>query len=171
MKFFWNKKTKSNIYIGDITVVPRSGLKKGISDLAPSLTGPSDNVVEDTLCQLLDLPPKPPGVSATASDLALDVIVPEYDFGEFMLFNVGAFNVPFIWKPHITITGRLYEIGSGATIYAATVKHTVSWLSWGKTIFSLQKMFRIKANMSNDDVRRLTIEAATKLLSKILKNS
>lgn len=165
--FFWKKKTDGRVYSGEVFVVPRSGIRKFVSSLAPALDQRVDGVVEDTLLQLLDCPPKSLRKNAKPTDLALDVVVPEYDYGQFLFPQLGGYFVPLIWRPHITITGRLYVIDTGETISKATVKHSVSWSLWGKTALSVPKLLRIKSNMSDADMDRLTTEAFVKLLSKM----
>ncbi|MCB1386055.1 MAG: hypothetical protein KDJ80_08965 [Nitratireductor sp.] len=127
------------------------------------------SVVEETLRQLLDLPHRLSREPKVATDLALDVTVPEYNFGDALVFDAGVFVFPLAWRPSITVTGRLYKIDSGETIEAVTVKHTLNWLRWVGKILSVPRLLRIRASTSNADMARLTTEAVVKLLSKILK--
>lgn len=173
--FLKRKKAKGKIYAGEILVVPRAGLRKFVSSIHPPLDRQFDQnqgeVVEETLRSLLELAPKSERDPELETDLAIDIIVPEYDFGEFLVLSAGNFSFPVTWRPSILVTGRLYEIGSGKTINATTVKHSVSWPSWGGKILSLTKLLRFHSFMSRADMERLTTEAYIKLLSKILKNS
>ncbi len=168
---FKKEKTNGKIFAGEIVVVPGSGLKKFVSTLTPSFERQTEDIVEKTLCQLLDLPAKTSRQQQVETDMALDVIVPEYNFGELLLCEVGLFTIPFVWRPSITVTGRLYAIDSGKTVYAATVKHSPSWLSWGRKTLSFSKLMGIQANMSDADMERMTTEAIVELLSKVIKKS
>lgn len=169
--FLKKKKNRGRVYGGDIVVVPRSGLKKLFSNLSPPLEHQGEAAVEKFLRQLVDLPPQSSRNPRHATDMALDIIVPEHDYGEFMLYGVGNYGIPFIWRPGITITGRLYVIDSRETVFSATVKHTLSWSSWAKRVSSFSKFMRIRANMSDADIEHFVTEAVVKLLSKVLKNS
>ncbi len=149
-------------------MVPRSGLRKALSNFfEPTLDRQIDSLLETTLSQLLDCPPKAARNTADATDLAIDVIVPEYDCGEFSLPNWAGYFVPLVWRPSITVTGRLYVIDSGETISKATVKHSVGWLSFGRKVVSPPKLLGFQSYMTDADMERMTTEAAVKLLSKL----
>lgn len=164
---FRKKASRGNVYAGEIVVVPRSGLRNVVSNLAPALDRKIDGVVESTLLQLLDCPAKSSRTSTRANDLALDVVIPEHNYGEFMLPHWEGHFAPLVWRPSITVTGRLYLIESGETVSRATVKHSVSWSLWGKKIASLPKLLRFQSYMSDADMERLTTEAVVKFLSKL----
>lgn len=173
--FLRRRKAKGKMYAGEILVAPRGSWKKFVSGIHPPLDRQFDQkqggVVEETLQKLLELPPKAARNPMLDTDVALDIIVPEYDFGEFLVLSAGNFSFPVTWRPSILVTGRLYEIGSGKTIYATTIKHSLCWPSWGKKVFSLSKLLRIHSFMNRAEMDRLTTEAYIKLLSKISKNS
>ncbi|KAG1668177.1 hypothetical protein GQR58_017954 [Nymphon striatum] len=167
---FFKRKTKAKIYIGEIIIAPRFSTKNFFSTDLSNFEQQQNTFVEEALHESLNLPLKSSRQNGMATDRALDIIVTELNFGAFEQYCINNFNIPILWRPSISLTARLYSIDSDETIFATTIKHTVSWFSWIANMYSLKKIFSFQSQMTKTDIDRMTIEATLKLLTSIQKN-
>ncbi len=166
---FWKRLfgIRRSLYLGNITVTSSFSLKKGISKLNPPKFPVDPGLIEQTLREVMALSPVSSRAPANKSDLAIDITVSDFDMGEFMLFSALGFTIPFAWRPDIAMTAHVYQIDSGTTIFAHTVKQKLEWKVWLRKIRSPQALLRIKAFMDPDDVRYLVRKASLTLLKRV----
>ena len=131
-----------------------------------------DEAIKKAISDLITFPSASMRHISNDTDEAIDIVIPKYEFGEYFPYNIGWFFIPFFWRPTITITARTYNLSTNETIYAATVTQKMELIVWWKKNIRFSSLLSInRPNMSIAEIERFTIQAATKLLEKISKNS
>jgi len=179
------RKDKPRIYLGTLAVVPRSDFKRHFEQIkisrifdifGSSETEDLDAELYAALADLFALPPVSSREHAKDSDLALDVIIPKFQRGEFLPVHVGHLAIPFIpflWRPKVTIAARLVHIDSGQTKAAYVLTQKLEWKAFLKRILSLEALMwgaRSGPLFTTDDSRRLFYMACIRVLEKLRKH-
>lgn len=179
------RKDKPRIYLGTLAVVPRSDFKRHFEEVSwrrildffgSSKTEDLDTELHTALADLFALPPVASREQPKDSDLALDVVIPKFQGGEFLPVDVGQAVIPFIpfmWRPKVTVAARLVHIDSGQTRAAYVLTQKLEWMAYFKRILSLEDFFwesRGESLFTANDTRRLFYMACIRVLEKLRKH-
>ncbi|MGI9415095.1 MAG: hypothetical protein ACR2PM_15580 [Hyphomicrobiales bacterium] len=167
------------IFLGALAVAPRTDFKRFFESTAVTsifditgLLNPEDldGEIRKALTGLFTLPPISSRDPPKDSDLALDVIVPKFQSGEFIPVPVHRIIIPFFWRPKLTVAARLYVVETGQTLSTYSVTEKVGWKDYGKRLVSPYRMLDIEPMFTADDSKRLLYKACIKLLEKIKRD-
>ena len=170
------RKERPRIFLGTLAVAPRGDFKRffeytrthGPFDIEGWLgANDLDTELRTALTELFSLPPISSRETPRESDLALDVIIPEFQAGQFLPLDAGPVMIPIMWRPKVKVGGRLYVIDTGETRWTHTVSEKLKWRDTFKRVFTLSAVFWGRSPFTADDTKRLFYAASIRLLEKI----
>ena len=173
------RRERPRIFLGTLAVVPRSDFKRhfeytrthGPFDITGWLNAKDlDTEMRSALTGLFTLPYISDRETPRGSDLALDVVIPEFQVGQFLPLEAGPVIIPIMWRPKVKLGARLYVIDTGQTRSTYTVTEKFGWMEFGKRLFSLNTLLQVHAHFTPDDTKRLFYKASIKLLERIRKD-
>ena len=151
------------VYLGALTIVPPRGLNRFLGeDYSSSL--------ELFLDEMLGLPSVSSRTDPRPEDVALDVTLVEAISGDSDIAQIGIAVLPWILRPEVTLTGRLYRIDTGETVHAGTEKRSLSWYRSVKRAARPSAFFWCNETFSVDDVKALAGHAMVDLLRDCRKH-
>jgi len=170
------RRERPRIFLGTLAVAPRGDFKRyfeytrthgpfdidgwrGANDL--------DSELRTALTELFSLPPISSRETPKESDLALDVIIPEFQAGQFLPVNAGPVMIPIMWRPKVKVGGRLYVIDTGETRCTHTVSEQLKWRDTLKRVLTPSAVFWGHPPFTPDDTKKLFYAASIKLLETI----
>lgn len=173
------RRERPRIYLGTLAVAPRSDFKRhfeytrthGPFDLTGWLSAKDlDTEMRTALTGLFTLPPISDRETPRDSDLALDVVIPEFQAGQILPVEAGPVFIPIMWRPKVKVGARLYVIDTGQTRSTYSVTEKFGWAEFGKRLFSLNTLLQVHAPFTPDDTKKLFYKACIKLLERIKKD-
>ena len=173
------RRERPRIFLGALAVAPRSDFKRyfeytrthGPFDLEGWLNPKDiDTELRTALTDLFALPPVSCRETPRDSDLALDVIIPEFQAGQFLPINAGPVLVPIMWRPKVKVGARLYVIDTGETRSTHTVSEKLRWRETCRRVLSPKAIFWGSPAFSADDTKRLFYAACIKLLERVKRD-
>ncbi len=168
---FWRRLfgIRQPLYLGSITVASSFSLKKGLAKLAPVHNPVDPGVIEQTLRDIMALPPASSRMEPGSNDMAIDITVSDFDVGEFMFVPWIPVSVPLAWRPQISMTARVYRIDSGQDVYAHTVHQKLQWKIWLRRLRNPMAFFRMESYAKAEDLEYLVRRTCIKLLRRVQK--
>jgi len=105
---------------------------------------------------------------AKSSDLVIDVVVPDFQGGEFALDEL-ALSIPLaaMWRPKVTIASRIYYLKSQKTKKKFLVTQKMSIGEYLDRALSWRGFFRFKPLFDSKDLDYLTSLACFELLQRV----
>ena len=175
----WKKETRRKLFLGSVTVASSPSLKKGIS----SSWTPDDNdvkeLIQQSLLEILALPPLSQRDPDNGDDLAIDLTVSDYELGSFTYLGAGHYVVPLVWRPEIIMTARVYEPANDKTICAHTVRYRPSWKQWIRMNLSIRELIKTRGKLNPRDrspdvdaerIKRFVLQSCVNLLTKVQRD-
>lgn len=161
------RKEKPRVYLGALTVIPRTGIKKDFDSW--SLTGSIelDGSLKSNLIEIFCLPLSSSISDPLETDLVIDILITEFQLGA-ALFSDIAF--PIFWRPKITLISKLCNIRSGKTITVISITEKMPWIQFVSRIFTLQGIMQLKPTFNNNDLEKLLYIASGKVMAKIKRS-
>jgi len=163
-RFF--KKEKPRVFLGTLAVVPRTDFKK-VDEWGIFKSEDFDSHLRDRLMEVFSLPPYKDAENPKSSDLVLDVIIPNYQSGDYLDVDLGFFGVPLFWRPKVEIKSRLYYLTTNKTKKVFTVTEKLRWGSYIGKLFTWRAFFRFRPIFDSKDMDYLFLNACQKLLLKM----
>ena len=162
------KREKPNVYLGKITVVPRSHL---IRNLESNLYAGErlEESLSSHLKTIFDMPLVTECINLNKTDLAIDVIIESFQAGNYLEMHTGDFSFPIIWRPKIKIGSRLYNIRTGKTKAAILVTVKLPWKEYFSRLFTWRAIFGFRPMFDANDMRALLFQACLQLLQKTIR--
>lgn len=162
------KREKPNVYLGKITVVPRSYLRRGLENSL--YTGESlEDSLNTHLNEIFDMPLVGECISPNKTDLAIDVIIESFQSGNYLEMHAGEFSLPVAWRPKINIASRLYNISTGKTKSCVLVTIRLPWKEYFSRLFTWRAIFGFRPMFDADDMKILLSRACLQLLQKTIR--
>lgn len=162
------KREKPNVYLGKITVVPRSHLRRNLEDNL--YTGEKlEEPLNSHLNMIFDIPLASECINPNKTDLAIDVIIENFQAGNYLEMHAGDFSLPIIWRPKIKISSRLYNINTGKTKTAVLVTIKLPWKEYFSRLFTWRAIFGFRPMFDANDMRILLSQACLQLLQKTIR--
>lgn len=158
------KKTPPRIFLGNVAVVPRTDLKRYFDCYFNWDVPSAESFFTTKIRETLPLEPAQASNDPRKNDLALDIMVTKFQLGYADFLRLGYFDLPLIWRSKITVTGRLYYLGSEKTKAAFSVNETLNWFDFIKYIFSFRLFF---PKSDTQVIEYLLYKACVKLLLKM----
>ncbi|MCE5365333.1 hypothetical protein [Pseudomonas anguilliseptica] len=162
------KRKKPNIYLGKIIVVPRSNLRRNLEDNL--YTGERlEEALNTHLNMIFDIPLASECITPNKTDLAIDVIIENFQAGNYLEIYSGNFSAPIIWRPKIKIASRLYNINTGKTKHTALVTIKLPWKEYFSRFFTWRAFFGLRPMFDANDMKILLSQACLQLLKKTIR--
>lgn len=156
-------KSKSNIFIGSITIAPGLGICRY---LEKSVWNPEYNIeteLQKYLAELFYFPEAPTKENVQLNDFGLDIHISDFSTGEG--FFVEYF--PLIWKPKVELHAKLYNLSSGETLETIIVTEEASLREYLARALEWKALFNISETFTTDDMKVLVGRGSVRLLRKI----
>jgi hypothetical protein len=163
------KRTKANLYLGNLAVAPRSDFKRNLDEWALFGKEDLDSSIRQELENIFELPLASSISDPQKTDLGLDVVIPKFQSGDILDVSLGEIGFPLIWRPKIEVGARIYSLESGKTIHTATVTAKLGWKAYLSRLFSWRAFFRFKPMFDSSDMNILLQKACMELISKLRK--
>jgi len=159
------KKEKPRVFLGTLSVVPRTDFKK-IDEWGIFHREDIDTEFRHSLKEIFSLPPASDVNVPLKSDLVLDVVISQFQSG-------GAWNidiVPVFWRPKILIKSRLYSLKTKKTKSVFSVTEKLKWNIFFNRIFSWRGILHFRPVFDKKDMNFLLYKACHKLLLEMKKS-
>lgn len=166
------KKDKPKLYLGSVVVAPRKDIGRHF-DQWGALTGYDDidSSLSKSLKDFFNLPIVSDVSKVSPNDLALDIVIPNFQSGDCVEVMLGDFRFPIVWRPKIEIACRLYRVSNGKTQYVSTETVKMPWKSYFSRLVSWRGIFRHKPLFDSSDMELLMYRACGKILGKLSKHA
>ena len=164
-------KKPAQVFLGTLAVAPRSGFKSSVEQwtLFNRNTEDFDEGLRRSLEEIFTLPLARNVSDPKSSDLVLDVIVPDYQGGEFVLDEVAVIPLAAIWRPKVKVASRLYYLKSKKTKKKFLITQKMSMSEYLNRAFSWRGFFRFKPLFDSKDLDYLISLACYDLLKEVKK--
>jgi hypothetical protein len=162
------RREKPNVYLGKITVVPRSCLRRNLENNL--YTGESlEDALNNHLNIIFDIPLASECITPNKTDLAIDVIIENFQAGNYLEIHAVDFSFPIIWRPKIKIASRIYNINTGKTKKTVLVTIKLSWKEYFSRLFTWRAIFGFRPMFDAKDMTILLSRACLQLLQKTIR--
>ena len=163
------RKERSRVFLGSITVAPRTDLKRFLDE--PGWFGDSklDVGLRNSLEELFALPPAADVEHPEDKDLGVDILVTNFQMGEAFFIGLGRYGMPVFWRPKVTVSSRLFYLRSGETKAAFSVTEKVKWRHFIKRLFNPRTWLWTGSMFDEQDLDHLLQNACHKLLLKMTR--
>ncbi|WP_370977852.1 hypothetical protein [Agaribacterium sp. ZY112] len=166
-RFF--KKKKFSLYLGSLAVAPRSDFRRHFDEWSAFGKEDLDSSLRAQLIEIFELPLASTISQPTDTDLALDVVVPEFQSGDILDVALGDMGFPLAWRPKVDVAARIYKLDTGKTIHTASVTAKLGWKQYFSRLFTWRAFIRLKPMFDSSDLNLLLQRACLELLSKLRK--
>ncbi|AJQ94866.1 hypothetical protein [Gynuella sunshinyii] len=161
------RKEKPRVFLGNLAVVPRTGIKKHFDQWGAFESTDLDSSLSMNLKSIFSLPLASEVDSPRKTDLVIDVVVTKFQAGEALGCTAGDFGFPVMWRPKVSVSSRLYYLVSGATKSTFSQTEKMSLTQYLNRIFSWRAFWRFRPIFDSKDLEYLLYQACNKLLLKI----
>ncbi|MEM7358940.1 MAG: hypothetical protein AAF431_07580 [Pseudomonadota bacterium] len=168
-RFF--KKQSPRIFLGTLAVVPRSDFKSRAEQwtIFSNHQQDLDEGMRQNLKEIFTFPSAEAVSDPKSSDLVIDVMIPDFQGGEFALDELVSLPLAFMWRPRVKIASRLYYLKSQKTKKKFMVTQKMGFGEYLGRAFSWRGFFRFKPLFDMEDLDHLTNLACHELLIKVQK--
>lgn len=163
------KREKPRVFLGTLAVVSRTDIKRHIDQWGMLYDSNLDTPLQATLQEIFALPSASEVTLPTSTDLALDVLIPKFQSGDYWDVSMGEIGIPIFWRPRITVVARLYYLKSKNTKRTFTVTQKMPWGEFMGRLFTWRAVFRLRPTFDAEDMNRLLYFACHSLLAKLRK--
>jgi len=163
-----NKHSKPRVFLGSLTIEPRSSLKK-VEEWGFYKNVDSDSELRKGLEEIFCLPLASEVSEPLKTDLVLDVVIPKFLLGAGGLIDESLGGLPFFWRPNIKVRARLYSLKSKKTKYTFSATAVISGWRFFNSIFSFKNLIGAYPAFGKSDIEYLLFKACSKILQDIDK--
>lgn len=161
----WLRRPKSRVFLGTLAVLPRTDWKRYLE--WSSKRDEVDQTLRQTLIEIFALPLAEQVEDPLDSDLCLDVAVPSFQTGAGGIVHASEVIVPFLWRPKVTVVGRLRYLKSGQTKKLCKVTEKLPWREFFS--FDLSSWFWGRSRGRPERMQKLLYLACIALLERLRK--
>jgi len=165
------KKQPPRIFLGTLAVAPRSDFKSHIEQwtLFNKYREDFDEGLRKSLGEIFTFPLAVDVSDPKSSDLVIDVVVPDFQGGEFAVDDIGLLPLAAIWRPQVKVASRLYYLKSKKTKKKFMVTQKMAFGDYLGRAFSWRGFLRLRPLFDSKDLDQLTSLACHELLLKVQK--
>lgn len=160
------QKEKPRVFLGILSVVPRSDFKQLIEDWDTLGQVDFDDQLRRELGEIFTFPSLDDREEPHKTDLALDIIVSDYRRGGAIVLE-RPFEFFWLWRPTITMSARLYDPSTGKSRRTFVVKKRMRLGRWFR--HRLRGIFDLGPTYDAEDLKDLLHQASVKLLTQLRK--
>lgn len=166
------KNEPARIFLGTLAVAPRSDFKTSIEQWTWSglISKDLDEGLQKSLDEIFTFPLATGVVDPQPSDLVIDVIIPDFQGGEFIAGDIIFLPLISMWRPKVKIASRLYSLKTKKTKKKFLVTQKMSISEYLNRVFSFRGLLRFKPLFDEKDLDQLTSKACYQLLQKVKGN-
>lgn len=166
MRWFRNK-PRPRVFLGAISVHQRTDLKRHLEQEGHGESESLDEALRRTLMEIFSLPPAASVEDPSATDLVLDVWIPNFQSGEVVNMDIGEGFIPLLWRPKVTVSSSLYSMVTRKPKASFVVTEKMQWRRFLGRIFS----WRVFSSQifERADLELLLFQACAKLVTKMKK--
>ena len=158
------KKDSPRIFLGKLSVVPRAGFKSSVEQWV--LFNRNAEGFDEKICKSLEeiftFPLAESIADPKPSDLVIDVMVPDFQGGEFVFDDIV-----FFWRPKVKVASRLYYLKSKKIKKKFIITKKMTFGNYFNRVFSFRGFIRLKPLFDGKDLDYLTSEACHELLLRV----
>jgi len=153
------KKEKPRVYLGNLAVAPRTDIKKDFDQWGLLKTKDLDTEIRKSLKDIFVLPSIHEIKEPKNNDLGLDIIIPKFQAGDSLNMSLGDIDIPFMWRPKITVSSRLYNLKTEKTKAIFSVNEKMKWGEYFSRLFTFRVIFRFRPLFDSNDMEYLLNKA------------
>ena len=163
------KNESARIYLGTLAVAPHSDFKTSIKEWSWSglISKDLDEELLKSFEEIFTFPLADEATDPKSSHLVLDVIVPDFEGGEFIADAILTFPVLAMWRPKVKVAARLYYLKSKKTKRKFVITKKMSVGEYLNRVFSFRGLLRYKPLFDEKDLDQLISRACYELLNQI----
>lgn len=163
------KKEKPRVFLGVLAVAPRADLKRHLDEKGLFEDANLDISLRQSLTEIFSLAPVQSASSPLATDLVLDVVIPQFQSGDAWDVSLGEIGFPIFWRPKVTVASRLYSLTTQKIKATFSVTEKMKWGQYLSRIISWRAFLRFRPVFDRKDIEYLLYQACGKLLVKMQK--
>ena len=161
-----NKKEKPRVFLGSLSVVPRTSIKK-IDKWAFYKEENIDSELRKILEEIFSLPPVSEAIDPLKTDLVLDIVIPKYQLGFGGIADIGLIEFPLFWRPKVQVKARLYNLQSKKTKHVFSSTTVISGWKFFNGVFSFRNLFGFHPAFTKTDMNYLLYNTCSNILQQI----
>ena len=123
--------------------------------------------LQNNLQEIFRLPPATDVLSPTPTDLGLDVLIKQFQSGDYWDLSLGEIGIPVFWRPKLTVVCRLYYLKSNETKREVSVTKTMPWGYFVGRLLTWRAVFRFRPMFDAEDMNSLLNDSSRALLKKL----
>lgn len=163
------RKEKPRVFLGNLAVAPRTGIKKHFDQWGAFESADLDSSLSMNLKSIFSLPLASEVDSPRKTDLVIDVVVTKFQSGDAMEWSMGDISFPVMWRPKVSVSSRLYYLVSGSTKSTFTQTQKMKLTQYLSRMLSWRAFWRFRPAFDSNDLEYLLYQACSKLLMKMQK--
>ena len=101
--------------------------------------------------------------------MAVDIMIPDYQGGDYWDGDLGLFPLLLMWRPRVKVAARLYSIKTMKTLKTFSVTEKMALSYYFGRVFSWRGIARFKPLFDTEDLDYLLSLASYKLLRQMQK--
>ncbi|MET1080697.1 MAG: hypothetical protein ABWY06_22020 [Pseudomonas sp.] len=161
------KRPKPRVYLGTLTVLPRSDFKRHFEGGGFVSGQPLEAPLRLRLEEIFNLPLARECEHPGATDLAVDLVVVGFQTGtNLALWELG---VPLLWRPKIELAARVYRLGDGETTYLTQVVTKQPWREYRARLLTVRSILGLRPLFDAEDMAALLSKACLQMLPRLIR--
>jgi len=166
----FQKKEKYRVFLGALAVAPRTDFKRHRDQWGIFQTEDLDAGLRQSLKEIFPFPLATEVKELKDNDLGLDVVVVKFQSGDALVFSLGEFEIPILWRPKVMVSSRLYYLISDKTKDTFSITEKMKWNQYLGRMLSWRALFRFRPIFDSKDMNYLLCLACHNLLVKMQKS-
>jgi hypothetical protein len=161
------KQQKPRVFLDYIAVTERGV----IGTLASTFDRSSaiDQDIINNLERIYSLPLLHEASELKYSDRALQIVVSNYSLGFAGVAQVLSYTIPFLWRPKVRITARLYRVADKKTLSQISVCEKMKFPEYFKRVFLSGAFIFFKRAFNEQDIEFLLYTGSKRILKRLTK--
>lgn len=153
------------LFLGTVGVATDRKLARCRERLVGGSPSALDRALLVELEELLDFPRAVAVEVPRSTDLAFDVVLDAYRFGNATDLSLGAADLPMYWRSKVRLSARLYGLQSNQTKATLRVTQKMPWLTFFSRVLSWRVLLGLEQPSRRSELQALLRQAGEKLIS------
>jgi hypothetical protein len=164
------RKTPVRLYVGSITVHPRSDFKRHFEG---GLLGGAtlDSALAQRVQEFFALPRASDADVINESDIGVDVILESYSCGGWADVSSSALSFPIFWRSKVRLEARVYHLKTGKVKANLHVTQRIAWGEHVASLFSWKVYLGITSATSRKRLEQLLEVACLSLKRRVERSA
>lgn len=161
------KREPARLFLGTLSVATGGNLVRHLESL-PGGTPPAlDRALLVELAELISLPMAATVEVPQSTDLAFDLALQGYRFGNATDLSLGTAGLPMYWRPKVRLAARLYLLQSNKTRTTFHITQKMPWSAYLNRALSWRVLLGLERPARRSDLESLLRQASETLTTQL----